>query len=262
MKTNVKEQNELITDENCNKATKVIFERMFKISKLKDGETIEGRIKHSDLKLDLYSEFFGHIPTENQDWGEIAIHDIYNFQKIELFYEHIKDHLVDLSLVFWSPYVDKRYLCFTKTGFIEYSLLKAQGKDPNYFFEKVKSAPLVEKVVMEKVETELKIIEGDELEKIILQKVYEFESMYDLSIRFDELAFRVINLFNPTIERFNSIYDIESSNEYSNFAKVKELLNNTVLKLFRRDLLLYDVRLSTKITLTNRGRIFYQKVKL
>lgn len=254
MKTNVDEKNELFTNGNCNKATKVIFERLFEISILKDGETIEGRIKHADLKLDLYSEFCGHTPTQN--WGEIAIQDILNFQKIEKSYEYIIKHLRDLSFVFWSPYSYESYLRFTKTGYIEFSLLKAKGEDPKYFYEQVGSDILVEKIVIEKVKTELKIPKGDELEKIILQKVYEYESMYSLSIVFNELAFRVINLLNPTIEQFNSLYEIESSEEYSNYDEVKGLINNTVLKLFRRDLLYYDVRLTTKINLTKRGRTF------
>lgn len=71
MEKQAEKNTELFTIENYNKATKVIFERLYEISKLRDGETIEGRIKHADLKLYIYSHFFDYNPTENQDWGKL-----------------------------------------------------------------------------------------------------------------------------------------------------------------------------------------------
>ncbi|MBG9749811.1 metallophosphoesterase family protein [Bacillus thuringiensis] len=260
METKVEEKSNLFSIENFNKATKIIFERLFEITKLKDGEDIEGRIKHADLKLSLYSEFFSYTPTENQDWGEIAIQDIINFNDIEEFYKHTIKHLTSLSLVRNNFLYDK-YLEFRKTGYIEFNLLKAQGESPNYF-KTVESKTHEEKAFTEDVKVELKILEDEELGKIILQKVYEYESTYNIPILYNELAFRVINFLNPDIERFNSIQEIDYSKEYSNFREVKGVLKNTVLKLHRRDLLYYDEKWTSKINLTKIGRTFLSEGRI
>lgn len=252
---------ELFTIENYNKATKVIFERLYEISKLKDGETIEGRIKHADLKLYIYSDFFDYNPTEIKDWGEIAIQDIKNFNDIEKFYKYIIEHLTKLYIV-RNNYLYSNYLEFRKDGYIEFSLLKEQGENPNYFKPVEELTTLEEKVDMEEVKAELKLPEYDELEKTILQKVYEYESTYNKSIVYNELAFRVINFFNPGIEQFNSIYDIKRSREYSNFTEVEGLLKNTVLKLYRQLLLYYDERFTDKINLTTKGMTFLSEGRI
>jgi predicted MPP superfamily phosphohydrolase len=254
METKLERKIELFTIENFNKGTKLIFEKLYEISKLKDGETIEGSIKHADLKLSLYSEFYNYKPIQSQDWGEIAIQDIINFTDIEILYKYITEHLKSLSLV-GNNFIYNQYLEFKKKGYIDFSLLKAQGENPNYF-KTTEPKTIEEKVDVEEEKVELTILEDDELEKIILQKVYEYESTYNKPIFFYELAFRVINFLNPGIERFDSIYDIDRSKEYRNFTEVEGLLKNTVLKLYRRDLLYYDVRFTSSINLTNRGRTF------
>lgn len=237
MDTNLEGKIELFTIDNFNEATRIIFDRLYETSKLIDGDAIEGRIKHSDLKLFLYSEFFGFSLNDNQNWGEIAKQDIINFNEIEKFYKQIIEHLKKLSLVsndFWNKSLE-----FSKEGYIEFSLRKAHGESPNYFKQK---EPIT--------------LEEDELEKIILQKVYEYESMYNIPIFYNELAFRVINFLNPGFERFDSIHDNEIEKVYSNSPEIQRLLKSSVLKLYRRDLLFFNVRSSSKIKLTKRGRTF------
>lgn len=253
METKIVGNTELFTLDNLNKATKLVFDRLYDISKLIDGDTIKGMITHADLKLFLYSEFYGYSPPKNQNWGEIATQDIINFTEIEKLYEHIIDHLENLYLVnriYWE-----KSLRFNKKGYIEFSLQKAHGENPHYFTQKDTNT-LEKKVIPEEAKAELEITKDDELEKIILQKVYEYESMYNTPIFYNELAFRVINFLNPCFERFDSIHDTEVEKEYSNFPEIQRSLKNSVLKLYRRDLLFFDVRSSGKIKLTKRGRTY------
>jgi DNA repair exonuclease SbcCD nuclease subunit len=251
------EKIKLDTVANFNKATEIIFKNLHKVSSLENGIWVKGKIHESVLKMALYSEFFKYTPNKGEDWGKIADKDIEKFLAIEKFFQHVINKLEDLNLVERDWYDIK----FTKKGYLEFCIMNQKGETPSYFQEENNMSQEDEKT--DEPPTNLLKLELDEehLEKIILEKIYEYEIIFRKKIPEKELMIRVIQNNNPNTIKFNSIHDLEKSKLFDNVSKVKQSIRDTLFRLFRENLIEYDYQFSTNISLTRYGRTYLSEGK-
>jgi predicted MPP superfamily phosphohydrolase len=248
----------LFTPENFNKATEIIFELISKVTKLKGGSVIEGSQKESYLKMSIYLDLIGGPFKKEDDWGEVAVSDISNFEIIEEFFGRLIQYLKKLDLL-KNEYTFSDDLQFTKNGYISF-LKIIQNNDQYDFFKSELSAS--EDEVFGEVNEETKDFDEKldidvlKIESIILEKIYKYESIFSKKIHFSELFFRVLLEFNPGLNIYDTSHEVQQCKKFTNFEDVKELVRNNIYTLFRRDLIYYDDKLSNFINITKQGKKF------
>ena len=184
------------------------------------------------------------------------------FLAMEEFYEYVINKLKDLGLVrrvkmdYFLDLEDS--VSFTKKGYLDCCIMNQKGYTPSYFKEETEMFQEDEKP------SNLSKLELDEkcLDKIILEKIYEYETIFQKKISEDELIIRIIQSYNPDTIKFNSIYDIGRSNLFDNFSDVIESIRDTLFMLFRKNLIEYDYRRTTNISLTKYGKMYLSEGKL